>query len=123
MIGCTLGHYKISAALGAGGMGEVYRATDTKLGRDVAIKVLPVSLAGDPDYLTRFRREARTIAALNHPHIVTIFSVEEADGIHFLTMELVEGQSLRQLIAEGGLPIDRIIDMGTALAEALAAAH
>jgi TolB-like protein len=123
VIGRTLGHYKISAALGAGGMGEVYRATDTKLGRDVAIKVLPVSLAGDPDYLTRFRREARTIAALNHPHIVTIFSVEEANGIHFLTMELVEGQSLRQLIPEGGLPIDRIIDMGTALAEALAAAH
>ena len=75
-------------------MGEVYRATDTKLGRDVALKILPAEMARDPERLARFRREARAVATLNHPHIVTIFSVEEADGIHFLTMELVEGQSL-----------------------------
>ncbi len=77
-------------------MGEVYRATDTKLGRDVALKILPGEMARDPERLARFRREARAVAALNHPHIVTIFSVEEADGIHFLTMELVEGQSLER---------------------------
>ena len=84
MIGRTLAHYRITAAIGAGGMGEVYRATDTKLGRDVALKVLPAEMAADPDRLERFRREARAVAALNHPHIVTIHSVEQADGIHFL---------------------------------------
>ncbi|HSA91653.1 MAG TPA: serine/threonine-protein kinase, partial [Terriglobales bacterium] len=113
----------MTAALGAGGMGEVYRATDTKLGRDVAIKVLPADMAQDPERLARFQREARTIAALNHPHIVTIFSVEEADGIHFLTMELVEGLSLDRLIPEGGFPVERIIELTGALAAALAAAH
>ena len=92
----TLSHYQIVARIGAGGMGEVYRATDTKLGRDVALKVLPAEMSRDPDRLARFQREARTVAALNHPHIVTIFSVEESGGIHFLTMELVEGQSLDQ---------------------------
>ena len=85
-------------------MGEVYRATDTKLGRDVALKCCPAEMARDPERLARFRREARAVATLNHPHIVTIFSVEEADGIHFLTMELVEGQSLDRLIPESGLP-------------------
>jgi TolB-like protein len=104
-------------------MGEVYRATDTKLGRDVALKVLPTEMARDPQRLMRFQREARAVAALNHPHIVTIFSVEEADGVHFLTMELVEGQPLDRLIPEGGLPVDRIVDIATALAGALAAAH
>lgn len=104
-------------------MGEVYRATDTKLGRDVALKVLPADMARDPERLARFRREARAVATLNHPHIVTIYSVEEADGIHFPTMELVEGQSLEQLIAERGLPVERIIEIALALADALAAAH
>jgi serine/threonine protein kinase len=84
-------------------MGEVYRATDTKLGRDVALKVLPPDVARDPERLARFQREARAIAALNHPHIVTIFSVEETDGVNFLTMELVEGQSLDRLISAAGL--------------------
>jgi serine/threonine protein kinase len=123
LIGRTLSHYHILAAIGAGGMGEVYRATDTKLGRDVALKVLPAEMARDPQRLMRFQREARAVAALNHPHIVTIFSVEEADGIHLLTMELVEGQSLDRLIPEGGFPIERIVDIATALAGALAAAH
>jgi len=104
-------------------MGEVYRATDTKLGRDVALKVLPAEMAADAERLERFQREARTVAALNHPHIVTIHSVEEAEGIHFLTMELVEGQPLDRLVAEGVLPVERIVEIGNAIADALTAAH
>jgi serine/threonine protein kinase len=123
LIGRTLAHYRITAAIGAGGMGEVYRATDTKLGRDVALKVLPAEMASSPERLERFRREARAVAALNHPHIVTIHSVEEADGVHFLTMELVEGQPLDHLIAEGVLPRERFLEIAAALADALAAAH
>src|SRR5580658_6386188 len=119
----SIGHYRITAAIGSGGMGEVYRATDSKLGRDVALKVLPSQMARDPERLARFQREARAVAALNHPHIVTIFSVEEAEGIHFLTMELVEGQALDQLIPESGFPIERILEIAGALAEALDAAH
>jgi eukaryotic-like serine/threonine-protein kinase len=121
--GRQLASYKIVSLLGAGGMGEVYQAHDTKLGRDVALKVLPQEMARDPERLARFRREARSLAALNHPHIVTIFSVEEADGIHFLTMELVEGRSLDRLILEGDLPVARILDIAIAIAEALATAH
>jgi len=104
-------------------MGEVYRATDTKLGRDVALKVLPAEMALDPERLARFQREAKALAALNHPHIVTIFSVEETEGIHFLTMELVEGQSLDRRIPEGGFPVGRLAKIAIAMAEALAAAH
>ncbi len=118
-----LSHYRITAAIGAGGMGEVYRATDTKLGRDVALKVLPAEMARDPERLARFQREARAVAALNHPHIVTLYSVEEAEGIHFLTMELIEGQSLEHRIRAGGLALDQIIEIANALAQALAAAH
>jgi TolB-like protein/tetratricopeptide (TPR) repeat protein len=121
--GRQLGSYKIVSLLGAGGMGEVYQAHDIKLGRDVALKVLPPEMAGDPERLARFQREARSVAALNHPHIVTIFSVEEADGIHFLTMELVKGQSLSRLIPEGGLPVDQILKIAHALAEALEVTH
>jgi len=123
LIGRTLSHYHITAAIGAGGMGEVYRANDTKLGRDVALKVLSAEMAHDPDRLARFQREARSVAALNHPHIVTIFSVEEANGVHFLTMELVEGQSLERLIPACGLPVERIVEIASALADALTAAH
>src|SRR5262245_15885971 len=104
-------------------MGEVFRATDTKLGRDVALKVLPADMARDPQRLARFQREARAVAALNHPHIITIYSVEEAGGIHFLTMELVEGHSLAQRIPQTGLSVDRIVSTAAALAEALMAAH
>ena len=123
MIGHTLAHYRITAAIGAGGMGEVYRATDTKLGRDVALKVLPAEMAASPERLERFRREAKALAALDHPGIVTVHSVEEAEGVHFLTMQLVEGQPLDKLIPAEGMPVDRLVTIGTALAEALAAAH
>ncbi len=104
-------------------MGEVYRATDTKLGRDVALKVLPAEMAHDPERLARFRREAKALAQLDHPNIVTIHSVEESDGVHFLTMQLVEGQPLDRLIPAGGLPVEQIVEIASALADALAAAH
>jgi serine/threonine protein kinase len=123
MIGRTLAHYDITAAIGAGGMGQVFRATDTKLGRAVALKVLPPEMARDPERLARFQREARAVAALNHSNIVTLYSVEEADGIHFLTMELVEGRPLDQVIPEHGIPVDRVLAAGVALADALACAH
>jgi eukaryotic-like serine/threonine-protein kinase len=118
-----LGTYEILGLLGAGGMGEVYRARDTRLGREVAVKVLPEGLASSPDRLARFEREARTVAGLNHPNIVTLFTVEDEDGTRFLTMELVEGQSLDRLIAPGGLPISRVLELAMALANALLAAH
>jgi TolB-like protein/Tfp pilus assembly protein PilF len=123
LIGRSLGHYRITAAIGAGGMGEVYRATDTKLGRDVALKVLPSEMAADPERLDRFQREARALAALDHPGIVGVFSVEESDGVHFLTMQLVEGQSLDLLIQEGALSLGRLLDIAVPLSDALAAAH
>jgi serine/threonine protein kinase/tetratricopeptide (TPR) repeat protein len=123
LVGRTLSHYRINAAIGAGGMGEVYRATDTKLSRDIALKVLPTDVADDPERLARFQREARAIAALNHPNIVTIHSVEQSDNVHFLTMELVDGQPLDRLIPKTGLPVEQIVEIASALAEALAAAH
>jgi serine/threonine protein kinase/Tfp pilus assembly protein PilF len=123
VVGQTLAHYRITAAIGAGGMGEVYRATDTKLGRDVALKVLPAEMAARPDRLERFQREAKALAALDHPGIVTVHSVEESAGVHFLTMQLVEGQPLDRLIPASGLPIPTIVDIAVALAEALGAAH
>jgi TolB-like protein/cytochrome c-type biogenesis protein CcmH/NrfG len=121
--GTKLGPYEIQSPLGAGGMGEVYRATDTKLGRDVALKVLPAEMAQDPERLGRFRREAKALAQLDHPNIVTIHSVEESDSVHFLTMQLVEGQPLDRLIPQGGLPVEQIIEIAGALGDALAAAH
>jgi TolB-like protein/cytochrome c-type biogenesis protein CcmH/NrfG len=104
-------------------MGEVYRATDTKLGRDIALKVLPAEMAQDPERLERFRREAKALAQLDHPNIVTIHSVEECGGIHFLTMQLVDGLPLDRLIPQGGLPVEQIIEIASALGDALAAAH
>jgi serine/threonine protein kinase len=118
-----LGHYEIHALLGAGGMGEVYRATDTRLGREIALKVLPAEMAADHDRLMRFHREARAAAALNHPNIVTLYSAEEIDGVHFFTMELVDGRPLDELIPAEGFPADRVVGLATALAEAIAAAH
>src|SRR5450755_4392285 len=121
--GTKLGAYEIQSPLGTGGMGEVYRATDTKLGRDVALKVLPAEMARDPERLARFRREAKALAQIDHPNIVTIYSVEDFDGVHFLTMQLVEGLPLDGLISQSGLPVDQIIAIAGSLAAALAAAH
>jgi serine/threonine protein kinase len=104
-------------------MGEVYRATDTKLSRDVALKVLPAEMAHDPERLARFRREAKALAQLDHPNIVTIYSVEECAGVHFLTMQLVEGHPLDRLIPASGLPLGQIVEIAGALGDALAAAH
>ncbi len=121
--GTRLGTYEITGALGAGGMGEVYRARDTRLGREVAIKVLPGAVTSSADRLARFEREARTVAGLNHPNIVTLFAVEEEDGIRFLTMELVEGQSLDRHVVPGGLALARVLEIAIPLASALIAAH
>ncbi len=121
--GTRLGTYEIVAPLGAGGMGEVYRARDLRLGREVALKVLPADVASDAGQLARLEREARTVAGLNHPNIVTLFSVEDEDGVRFLTMELIEGPRLDQLVVPGGLPIARVLELGGAIADALAAAH
>ena len=121
--GAKLGPYKILSALGVGGMGEVYRATDTKLGRDVALKVLPAEMVCNSERLARFQREARAVASLNHPPIVTLYSVEESDGVPFLTMEYVPGESLDRRIPPGGLQVSQMIEIARALAEALVAAH
>ena len=121
--GTRLGTYEILSALGAGGMGEVYRARDTRLGRDVAVKVLPQAVAASAERLARFEREAKTVASLNHPNIITLHSIEEADGIRFLTMELVEGQSLDLILVPGGLPVPRLLELAIPIADALAAAH
>jgi len=121
--GQALGHYRILRQLGAGGMGEVYEAEDTKLGRRVALKVLPEETARDPQRRERFEREAKAVAALNHPNIVTIYSVERANEVEFITMELLEGQTLRQLLPPGGLPLGKLLELSIPLAEAVAAAH
>jgi Tol biopolymer transport system component len=123
MVGTTLQHYRILRKLGSGGMGEVYAAEDEKLQRQVALKLLPPEMASDPERLQRFQREARAVAALNHPNVVTIYSVEESGGVHFLTMELVEGQTLSDVIPEGGLPLERILTLAGPLIEAVAFAH
>ena len=121
--GTRVGPYEIVGALGFGGMGEVYRATDTKLGRQVAIKVLPEAFAQDADRLVRFEREARTLAALNHPNIAHIHGLEESDGLHALVMELVEGPTLADRIAQGPIPVDEALPIARQIAEALEAAH
>ena len=119
----ALKHYQVVRLLGKGGMGEVYLAHDTKLGRDIAVKVLPNRLSTDRDDLERFAREARAVAALNHPNIVTIHSVEEADGVNFITMELVSGKMLGDVIPRGGLAIDALLNIAIPLADAIGAAH
>jgi serine/threonine protein kinase len=123
VIGQTLSHYHVTAALGAGGMGEVYRATDSKLGRDVAIKVLPGEVAGDPERLARFEREAHLLAFLNHPNIAAIYGLEEADGKPLLILELVEGEDLRQRLERGAIPLDETLEIATQIAEGLEEAH
>lgn len=121
--GTKLGPYSVVAAIGAGGMGEVYRATDARLGRDVAIKVLSSSLTRDSDRLARFEQEARTVAALNHPNILGIHDIGDYDGAPFLVSELLEGQTLRQKIMEGPIPTRRAIEYALGIAQGLAAAH
>jgi serine/threonine protein kinase len=121
--GRQLGAYRIEALLGTGGMGRVYRALDTRLGREVALKVLPDAFAADAVRLARFEREARAVAALNHPNIVTLHSFEESGGFHFLTMELVDGRTLERSIAPEGLALETLLSHALALSDALAAAH
>ena len=121
--GTRLGPYEIEGVLGVGGMGEVYRAHDPRLNRAVALKLLPPDVGADPERTARFKREAQAVAALNHPYIVTIYSVEEADGAPFLTMELVEGQTLAEMIPAGGLTTDKLLRVAHGIAEALSAAH
>jgi serine/threonine protein kinase len=121
--GARLGAYRILSHLGSGGMGEVYKARDTALDRDVARKVLPADVAADPDRLARFEREARALASLSHPGIVTIHAIEAAAGARFLTMEVVEGETLDRAIPARGLPLARLFEIAVALADALGAAH
>jgi len=124
VIGRSLAQYRITAAIGAGGMGEVYRATDARLGRDVAIKVLPSATAADPERRQRFEQEARAASALNHPNILTVYDIGEADGTTYIAMELVEGKTLRELVVSGeALPTKRLLDIAVQTAEGLAKAH
>ena len=122
-IGTHLGSLQITALLGRGGMGEVYRARDTKLKRDVAIKILPEEFSRDPDRLSRFQREAEVLASLNHPHIAAIYSLEEANGSRFLVLELVEGQTLADRLKRGPLPMDEALTVAKHICEAIEAAH
>jgi eukaryotic-like serine/threonine-protein kinase len=122
-VGDKLGHYEILSPLGAGGMGEVYRAQDTQLQREVAIKVLPVALAGDPDRLARFDREAKILAALNHPNIAVIYGLVESAGGRALVMELVAGETLADRIKRGPISLSEAVLVARQIAEALEAAH
>ena len=121
--GTQLGHYEVIALIGEGGMGQVYRARDLKLKRNVALKVLPSRMAPDPETLDRFQREAEAVAALNHPNVVTLYSVEESDGTRFLTMELVEGHPLTEQIHAGEMSLDDFLKFAIPLAAAVGAAH
>ena len=121
--GTKLSHYEITSQIGKGGMGEVYQATDTKLGRSVAIKVLPEEFARDAERVARFQREAKLLASLNHPNIAAIHGLEEADNIHFLVLELVEGQDLAERIKSGSVDVEEALKLGLQIAEALEAAH
>ena len=121
--GTRVGVYEITAQIGVGGMGEVYRATDSNLKRSVAIKVLPASVAGDADRLARFQREAEVLAALNHPHIAAIYGLERTGDMTALVMELVEGDDLSQRVAKGAIPLDEALPIAKQIAEALEAAH
>ena len=121
--GTRPGLYEVVALVGAGGMGEVYRARDTKLNRDIALKVLPEQVAHDPERFARFTREAQTLAALNHPNIAHIHGIEESGGVRALVMELVEGEDLAQRLKRGAIPLDEALPMARQIAEALEAAH
>ena len=122
-VGARLGHYEVTAKLGEGGMGEVWEATDTKLNRQVALKILPEAFATDPDRLARFQREAQVLASLNHPGIAAIYGIEEQDDTRALVLELVEGPTLADRIAQGPIPVDEALPIAKQIAEALEAAH
>ena len=121
--GDRLGHYDVTALIGEGGMGQVYRATDTQLGRDVALKILPDAFAADPDRVARFQREAQVLASLNHPGIAAIYGIEKSDDTQALVLELVEGPTLADRIAKGPIPLDEALPIAKQIAEALEAAH
>ena len=121
--GITLGPYQILSALGAGGMGEVYKARDTRLDRTLAIKVLPEDVASHPDLRQRFEREAKTISSLNHPHICTLFDVGEHEGTNFLVMEYLEGDTLAQRLKKGAVPLEQVLEIAGEIADALNKAH
>src|SRR5215813_12517702 len=118
-MGKTLAHYQIESLLGAGGMGEVYRARDLKLGRAAAVKLLPDEFASDAERVARFEREAKVLAALNHPNIAALYGMEHADGKHFLVMELVEGETLAERIRRGPVPVEEALRITHQIAEAL----
>src|SRR5260370_42309054 len=121
--GTRLGPYEIRCSLGRGGMGEVYRAADPRLGREVAVKILSAKTASDPDSIRRFEKEARAVASLSHPHIVPLFDVGEAEGLRYVVTELVDGETLRSLLLSGPLPTHETARIGSEVAEGLAAAH
>ena len=122
-IGTRLAHYDVTALIGEGGMGQVYRATDTQLGRDVALKILPDAFAADPDRLARFQREAQVLASLNHPGLAAIYGIEKSKDTQALVLELVEGPTLADRIAKGPIPLDEALPIAKQIAEALEAAH
>ncbi len=121
--GSRLGPYELTAPIGAGGMGEVWRAKDTRLDRSVAVKILPAAFAEDEERRQRFEREEKTISSLNHPHICTLFDVGHEGDVHFLVMELLEGETLADRLQKGPLPLDQVVKFGAEVAEALSAAH
>nr|NIV48002.1 protein kinase [Gammaproteobacteria bacterium] len=123
MIGSTIAHYKITAKLGEGGMGEVYRARDERLNRDVAVKILPQSVQDDAARLARFKREAQVLASLTHGNIAQVYGLEEHDGNHAIVLELVEGEDLSERIARGAVPLEDACQIAVQIAEALEAAH
>src|SRR5215469_265916 len=121
--GTKLGPYEIQSPAGAGGMGEVYRARDTRLQRTVAVKILPSQLAEDPDARQRFEREARTISSLNHPNICTLYDIGQQDGIDFLVMEFLEGETLADRLSKGPLPVEQVLRYGIEICDGLDKAH